>query len=310
MKTLATGLSVAMVLTLGLSSPAAAQPVCAPPPDKRVVVFYDKLAPYGTWFVCEPYGWVWQPYIVRIEPDWRPYCHGGRWLWVSGNWYWHSTYEWGWAVFHYGWWVRTLPHGWVWIPGLVWAPAWVEWREFYPYRAWAPLPPRCLPRSGVTLSFGSVEEDGLSWNVTITTEDFLCVHQDAFCSVEPWRVAQPLHRVVPARHCEPPPAPPCPPHEPLRVEYSTGSRRSEAIHSIVRQSSGTPSPTRTEPRIAGFDSSSRVGSVERIVRTQAVTTSSARSSGSPSPTPADRQDANSATSRRLERVRAIMRNEF
>lgn len=311
MKVQVTTVLIVNAVIFALIHPVAAQPACVPPPDERVLVFYDKLVPHGSWFVCEPYGWVWQPHVVLFEPEWRPYCHGGRWVWVSGDWHWHSTYEWGWAVFHYGWWVRTTAHGWIWIPGLVWAPAWVEWREFYPYRAWAPLP----PRSGLRLSFGSVTTDGLSWNVTLTTEDFVCTHQDLFCSIELWRVVQPLRRVHPTPRYESPPTPIPPPQEPIRVEHPpTTSRRSEMIHSIVRQSApSAPVSVRTDSQFSSSTSSRassfRTGSVGAIVRSQAISTQTRTSTADSRTTASERKpETSTGTSRRLERVRELMRN--
>src|SRR6266496_1683468 len=36
---------------------------------------------------------------------------------------------------------RSDRYGWVWIPGTVWAPAWVTWTYNDNYVGWAPLPP-------------------------------------------------------------------------------------------------------------------------------------------------------------------------
>ena len=35
----------------------------------------------------------------------------------------------------------TEDYGWVWVPGTVWSPAWVQYRYGDPYVGWAPLPP-------------------------------------------------------------------------------------------------------------------------------------------------------------------------
>ncbi len=37
--------------------------------------------------------------------------------------------------------LRLQQYGWVWVPGNVWAPAWVSWRTANSYVGWAPLPP-------------------------------------------------------------------------------------------------------------------------------------------------------------------------
>ena len=59
-----------------------------------------------------------------------------------------------WAVYHYGRWAFEPQMGWYWVPGRVWAPAWVSWRRSNDYVGWAPLPP---------------EGDGLSISVSIST---------------------------------------------------------------------------------------------------------------------------------------------
>ena len=100
--------------------------------------FYDYLAPYGVWVNYSPYGYVWTPYGTRY--GWRPYTYG-RWFWTSHGWTWISSYEWGWAPFHYGRWSWDVSLGWFWVPGNIWGPAWVSWRNGGAYIGWAPLPP-------------------------------------------------------------------------------------------------------------------------------------------------------------------------
>jgi hypothetical protein len=103
--------------------------------------FYNDLAPYGSWVQQPDYGLVWQPTVMTINSEWRPYVDAGQWLYSDSGWYWNSDYTWGWATFHYGRWVN-LPHrGWVWQPGNIWAPAWVAWRASDSYIGWAALPP-------------------------------------------------------------------------------------------------------------------------------------------------------------------------
>ena len=45
------------------------------------------------------------------------------------------------TVHHHGRWVNSPSAGWMWVPGRVWAPAWVDWRQNDTYVSWAPLPP-------------------------------------------------------------------------------------------------------------------------------------------------------------------------
>lgn len=119
-----------------------------------VRVFYEPLAPYGTWFTLEGYGQVWRPRHVHAE--WRPYTDG-RWLYTEYGWTWVSDWPWGWAPFHYGRWYSHSVYGWVWIPGTVWAPAWVAWRYAPGWAGWAPLPPEAVWTPGIGLSVAHIE---------------------------------------------------------------------------------------------------------------------------------------------------------
>src|SRR5262245_54764686 len=119
--------------------------------------FYDALAPYGDWMEMQPYGWVWAP--RSVDPDWRPY-RDGHWVYTDYDWTWVADEPWGWAPFHYGRWALDSRYGWVWVPGSVWAPAWVSWRWGDDYAGWAPLPPDANITSGPA-SFGI---DPLAYN--------------------------------------------------------------------------------------------------------------------------------------------------
>ncbi len=81
---------------------------------------------------------MWRPYGTRV--DWRPYVDG-RWVYTRFGWTWVSDYEWGWAAFHYGSWLNLNGFGWMWLPGTIWAPAWVTWRIGVGYVGWAPWSP-------------------------------------------------------------------------------------------------------------------------------------------------------------------------
>ena len=52
-----------------------------------------------------------------------------------------SDEPYGWATYHYGRWLYDDFQGWVWKPGVEWAPAWVGWRSNDDYIGWAPLGP-------------------------------------------------------------------------------------------------------------------------------------------------------------------------
>ncbi len=104
--------------------------------------FYDELAPYGEWVENDSYGLVWQPHRSVVGASFVPYSTSGHWQYTDSGWMFASEWKWGWAPFHYGRWYRDPYRGWCWVPGSVWAPAWVDWRFGGGYVGWAPLPPR------------------------------------------------------------------------------------------------------------------------------------------------------------------------
>ncbi len=106
--------------------------------DVTPAYFYDYLSPYGAWVHMSPHGYVWIPRHMGYR--WRPYTFG-HWVWTNYGWAWVSEEEWGWACFHYGRWGWDEDIGWFWVPGNVWAPAWVIWRSSPDYFGWAPIPP-------------------------------------------------------------------------------------------------------------------------------------------------------------------------
>jgi hypothetical protein len=133
------------VLCLGgslLAQPAAAQDWnVTPSPDGEVQAnFDDALSPYGDWTDVDGTR-VWRPSATVVGDDFQPYATNGQWVSSDYGWYFQSDYSWGWAPFHYGRWALDANYGWIWIPGTVWAPAWVDWRSGGGYIGWAPLPP-------------------------------------------------------------------------------------------------------------------------------------------------------------------------
>jgi hypothetical protein len=141
----------------GMAPEAEEYPTAPIEPEPTAVSyssFYDALQPYGNWVNVEGYGRCWQPTVVVVNRNWRPYCDQGRWVYTENGWYWLSGYSWGWAPFHYG---RWFPHerlGWCWTPDVVWGPSWVTWRYTTQYCGWAPLPPRARfkPGHGLTVA--------------------------------------------------------------------------------------------------------------------------------------------------------------
>ncbi len=97
------------------------------------------LSANGEWIDTPEYGTVWRP--GDVDENWRPY-YAGRWAYTTAGWAWMSDEPFGWAVYHYGRWAYEPNAGWVWLPGNVWAPAWVSWRWGDGYAGWCPLGPR------------------------------------------------------------------------------------------------------------------------------------------------------------------------
>jgi len=120
-------------------------------PGADYSMFYEQLNPYGKWLDVEGYGYAWRPNLAE-RTNWRPYTDG-RWAWSDQGWAWDSNEPFGWACYHYGRWVRISRHGWVWVPGREWAPAWVSWRSGGDHVGWAPLPP--APRN----AYGNIGHD-------------------------------------------------------------------------------------------------------------------------------------------------------
>ena len=106
-------------------------------------MFYDDLAPLGSWYDCQDYGYVWQPAVCITDNTWRPYTLGS-WANCDQGWAWCSDEPFGWACYHYGRWALLRGRGWVWVPGDQWAPCWVSWRRNDTYIGWCPLPPETV----------------------------------------------------------------------------------------------------------------------------------------------------------------------
>lgn len=115
-------------------------------------VFYTALDPHGEWILVDRGLYAWRP--AGVMAGWRPYTVG-RWMWTRYGWYWVSAEPWGWATYHYGRWYYDEFHGWVWLPGREWAPAWVEWRTGGDVIGWAPLPPYAHFSITIGISFST-----------------------------------------------------------------------------------------------------------------------------------------------------------
>lgn len=96
---------------------------------------------YGEWLWDRYYGYVWRPFLNdRSYPGggrWMPYAHG-RWTSVQGHLFWVPYERWGWVPYHLGIWMWNKKKGWLWIPGSVFAPAWVDWTYYGGFFCWRP----------------------------------------------------------------------------------------------------------------------------------------------------------------------------
>jgi hypothetical protein len=137
--------------------------------EVEIAFFHDWLSPYGGWFWIEAHGWVWAPW--NTPAGWHPYTYG-RWIYTSFGWTWESRWVWGWGPFHYGRWTFYSPHGWVWVPGRHWAPAWVAWRHGDGWVGWAPLPPSARWEPGVGLRWDGRGPEAHWWSF-VESRNFL-----------------------------------------------------------------------------------------------------------------------------------------
>jgi len=138
----------------------------------EVGIYYDELSPYGDWVDDSQYGAAWCP--RHTGSDWRPYSDG-RWVDSDYGWTWASDEPFGWATYHYGRWAFDSRYGWIWVPGTVWAPAWVSWQYGSGYVGWAPLPPSVGFDYNVGIRLG-----GLSLSAVIQPRDYIFVSERGF----------------------------------------------------------------------------------------------------------------------------------
>ena len=143
-----------------------------------ITVFHEQLAPYGSWVTVGGFGTCWRPAHVAV--GWQPYLHG-EWIYTDDGWTWASFDPWGPYPWHYGTWTWAGDYGWVWIPGTVWAPAWVTWYVSGDYCGWAPVPPSLSV--GISGYFGPA--------VTVSASSYVFVPTARFAGVDPQTVRMP-----------------------------------------------------------------------------------------------------------------------
>lgn len=88
-------------------------------PGPRAGYGLQDLNYYGSFFMANGYGYVWQPYgFANSMIGWDPYSLGG-WIYSPGLGYsFASPYPWGWLPYHYGSWAFLGGGvGWAWVPG-------------------------------------------------------------------------------------------------------------------------------------------------------------------------------------------------
>jgi hypothetical protein len=142
-KHMLSGIAAAAMLAVPIvqpgNSPLGATAVQAREANVSINVFFDALGEEGEWIDYPPYGYVWAP--SDVPADWAPYTRG-HWAYTERyGWTFVSDEPFAWAVYHYGRWGYDQDIGWFWVPGTVWAPAWVSWRRSDDVVGWAPLPP-------------------------------------------------------------------------------------------------------------------------------------------------------------------------
>jgi hypothetical protein len=153
-------------VTAAAPPPTAADVQVAANPDEyadtdpsALTDFHGTLDTHGAWIEDPNYGTVWVPNAAEVGPEFAPYQTAGHWAHDDTDYVWVSDYEWGWAPFHYGRWVIGYGGGWVWVPGRVYAPAWVSWRmgaPDYAYIGWYPMAPLFIWRGGYPMGYGAV----------------------------------------------------------------------------------------------------------------------------------------------------------
>lgn len=120
--------------------------------------------------------YVWKPSpldlgVVRVEgelPVFTPYTNG-QWIYTDAGWYFKAPTPVEETVSHYGRWVNSPSAGWMWVPGRVWSPAWVDWKQNDEYISWSPLPPSSYLANGI-LNLPLIEDDN---NVIIDKYQFM-----------------------------------------------------------------------------------------------------------------------------------------
>lgn len=111
----------------------------------------------GVYFVWRPASDLAVSIASGEPPVYIPYSNG-QWLYTDQGWYFKAPTPEEEITSHYGRWAYNDALGWVWVPGRVWSPAWVDWRENDNYVAWAPVP-QYVYLTGSTLDVPTIDDN-------------------------------------------------------------------------------------------------------------------------------------------------------
>jgi hypothetical protein len=118
---------------------------------------------------------------VGQATQYAPYSNG-QWVNTDAGWYFKAPTPWEETVHHQGRWVNSPSAGWMWVPGRVWAPAWVDWRQNDEYVSWAPLRPAVYYNTA----------GGFSSSV-ISNDDYAIVERGRFLEPDIYRYSSPYY---------------------------------------------------------------------------------------------------------------------
>jgi len=124
--------------------------------------YADADVDFGMFFVWQPSPDLAVTVAATNDEDapvgYVPYTNG-QWENTDDGWYFAAATPYEDVTCHYGRWAYTDDAGWVWAPGRVWAPSWVEWRDDDDYVAWAPMGPgSCIVDAVIYDPFPIVED--------------------------------------------------------------------------------------------------------------------------------------------------------
>jgi hypothetical protein len=111
----------------------------------------------GAYFVWRPSTELAVSVNAGEPPVYKPYSNG-QWINTEDGWYFKAPTPAEEITSHYGRWTQNDRLGWLWVPGRVWSPAWVDWRENDDYVAWTPVPPHVY-LSGSTLNVPAIDDE-------------------------------------------------------------------------------------------------------------------------------------------------------